>query len=272
MPLVLTLWLGGGLAVAQPKPQRVVSLNLCADQLLLALADREQIASLSFLSRDPSLSFLAEEAAALPVNEGRAEAVLFGGADLVLAGTYGQQHQAALLQAQGLDVLRLGPWTRLEQGREQIRALARRLGHPERGEALIARIDAALARTKDIVPSRSSILIYDRRGWVPSLDSMQNEILAHMGFVPHQKALGLMQGGTVSMEALLTSPPDYMLVDEGSSQAVDQGSALFVHPALVKTVPLERRLKVPARLTICGGPSTPAMIEALAAEVALKVR
>lgn len=271
-PVVLACSLGAGAAVAEQKPERVVSLNLCTDQLLLALADRGQIASLSFLARDATLSFLADKAVGLPVNEGRAEAILFSGADLVLTGTYGQQQQAALLQAQGLDVLTLGPWTSLEQGREQIRIVARSLGHPERGEALIEEIDAALERTRSIVPSKRSILIFDRRGWVPALNSVENEILAQMGFKPHQEALGLTQGGTASLEAILTSPPDYLLVDEGSHRAIDQGSALFVHPALVKAVPLERRLTVPGRLTICGGPSTPSAIDALAAEVKRKVR
>ena len=104
---------------------RVASLNLCADQLLLALADRNQIASLSRLAADASLSFLAGKAAGIPRNEGGAEAVLFADPDLVLTGTYGQQEQVALLRRQGLAVLALGPWTSLEDGRGQIRALAR---------------------------------------------------------------------------------------------------------------------------------------------------
>ena len=71
----------------------------------------------------------------------------------------------------------------------------------------------------------------------------------------------------------LEVPPDFMLVDEASSQAVvDGGTALFAHPALAEAVPLKRRLVVPGRLTICGGPSTPAAIDILRAEVAAKVR
>ena len=62
-----------------------------------------------------------------------------------------------------------------------------------------------------------------------------------------------------------------MLVDAGSQQAIDNGTALFSHPALATAVPHERRLAVPGRLTICGGPSTPAMIEALTDEVKSKL-
>ena len=43
-------------------------------------------------------------------------------------------------------------------------------------------------------------------------------------------------------------------------------------PRLRATIPPERRLYLPDRLTICGGPATPQAIDALAAEVRAKVR
>lgn len=271
LPLCFALAVGAD-AAAQTRPMRVVSLNLCTDQLLLALADREQIASLSYLAHDRSISYLADRAAGLPVNEGKAEAILFEGAALVLTGIYGQQSQADLLRRQGFEVLSLGHWTSLAEGRGQIRTLARRLGHPERGEALIGAIDAALDKVRGIAGQGRSILAYDRGGWVSDTASPLNEILALMGFRLHQTILGLSHGGPARLEALVSHPPDYLVVDEDSRHAVDNGTALFVHPALVEAVPMHRRLVVPGMLTICGGPATPAAIEALAAEVRAKVR
>jgi iron complex transport system substrate-binding protein len=263
---------GVSAAMAQARPQQVVSLNLCTDQLLLALADRAQIASLSRLARDASIAFLAEQAEGLNLNDGRAESVLFSRPDLVLAGTYGQQGQVALLKEQGLDVLQLGPWSGLAEGRGQIRTLAAKLGHPDRGEALIARIDAALEKARGTVPGRRSILVYERGGWVAAARSPLSEVLMQMGFTLNQETLGLEAGGVARLEAIVTSPPDVMLVDAGSQQAVDNGTALFAHPALAAAVPAGRRLAVSGRLTICGGPSTPAMIEALSAEAKAKLR
>jgi iron complex transport system substrate-binding protein len=257
---------------AESRPERIASLNLCTDQLLLALADRGQIASLSRLAQDPALSFMADRAAGLPLNDSKAEAVLFTKPDLVLTGTYGEQDRVALLKRQGLEVLQLGPWSSLEDGRGQIRVLARRLGHPERGEALIARIDAALERARDTVPAKRSILVYERGGWVMAARSPLSEVLVHMGFRLHQEAIGLDAGGAVRLETIVTAPPDFMLVDADSRHAVDNGSALVRHPALIAAVPMERRVTVPGKLTICGGPSTPVAIDSLAAEVKAKVR
>jgi iron complex transport system substrate-binding protein len=268
----LVLLFGIGCAAAGPVPKRVVSLNLCADQLVLALADRDQIASLSFLVRDRSLSFLVDQAAGLPVNDGRGEAILFSGADLVLADYFGERNRTALLQRQGLEVVPVPPWQSLAQGRQQIRALASRLGHPERGEALVAEIDAALERAKDIVPGRRSILAFERRGWVPGAQSLFGEILRYMGFTLHQEALGLREGGIARLETIVAWPPDYMLMDEEAGRTMDNGSALLVHPALAASIPRERRLILANQLSICGGPSTAAAIDALTEEVRAKVR
>ena len=53
-------------------PRRIVSLNLCADQYLLALADPAQIVALTQYSRDPEMSAEAVRAARLPVTRGSA--------------------------------------------------------------------------------------------------------------------------------------------------------------------------------------------------------
>lgn len=149
----------------------------------------------------------------------------------MLTGTYGWQDRVAVLKRQGLDFLQLGPWSGLAEGREQIRTLANRLGHADRGEALIARIDAALDRAKGTAPNGRSILVYERGGWVTAARSPLSEVLVQMGFTLQQEVLGRTNGGVVRLEAIVTDPPDFMLVDAGSQQAIDNGTALFAHPA-----------------------------------------
>jgi iron complex transport system substrate-binding protein len=256
---------------AQAKPQRVVSLNLCADQLLLKLADGDQIASLSPLARDSSISFLAEIAASHAENSGKAESIVMTGAGLVLDASWGTALKRQFLARQGFEIMVLDPWRNLADGHAQIRALAKRLGHPERGERLIAAIDAALQETRNIVPPGTSILPIQRRGWVSEADSLTSETLRNMGFTLHQERLGLRYGGVAQLESLVATPPDYMVMDDIVGRAIDQGSALLVHPALNEIVPPERRLILSSRLAICGGPSTPAAIRALAEEVRVKV-
>src|SRR6185436_10957095 len=62
-------------AAAAPLPT-VASINLCADQHVLALADPEQILTVSWLAADPEESMLASEARLHTLNYGTAEELL----------------------------------------------------------------------------------------------------------------------------------------------------------------------------------------------------
>ncbi|MES9971754.1 MAG: hypothetical protein ABW092_17100, partial [Candidatus Thiodiazotropha sp.] len=82
--IAIVLALLSGMAVAAGPPQRVVSVNLCSDQLLLMLAEPQQVASVSYLSRDPDSSFVADQASRYPLNHARAEEIIRLQPDLVL--------------------------------------------------------------------------------------------------------------------------------------------------------------------------------------------
>src|SRR3954471_12447138 len=131
--------LAAGAALAAEPPRRIVSLNKCTDQLLLALVERERIASVSPIGSD-ELSFSAEALKGLPANSGRGESVLLTNADLVLTGPFEFLARRDMVRRHGCEVVVLGVGTSLAEGREQIRVLAQRLGAEAKakGAALIA--------------------------------------------------------------------------------------------------------------------------------------
>lgn len=269
--LVLMPW---GLSQAQTRlerPRRVASLNLCADQFLLALADPQQIVSLSPLARDPSLSFFAAQAVNFPVNGGTAETLIDLNVDLVLMGSFEAAAKQRLLSRQNISIETISPWVNFAVGREEIRRIAARLGHRERGEVLIAAIDEALRRTKGIALKPYRVMTIYRRGYVPAENAMINVLLKHFGLTLHQSVLGLKRDGLVRLEALVADPPDYAVVDEVTGSAIDNGSAMLIHPALMRALPPEKRLILLDNLFLCDGPSTPAAINQLANEVNRKI-
>src|SRR6188508_3078471 len=80
-------------------PRRVVSFNLCADQLVVALADAGQIAALSPYARDAHLSVVAEKAKAFPSIGWSAEGTVALGPDLVLVGPNDRRETRQMLAA-----------------------------------------------------------------------------------------------------------------------------------------------------------------------------
>ena len=59
----------------QKIPQRIVSTNLCVDQLVLSLANKEQILSVSYLSADKTISLFSERVEGLQKNRGWVEEI-----------------------------------------------------------------------------------------------------------------------------------------------------------------------------------------------------
>ena len=266
---VIAAVLGGRGVEAAP---RVISLNLCADQLLLALAEPEQIVSLSPFARDPRLSYMAERAKAFPLNRGTGEEVLVARPDLVLIGRFGRPATRELLRRFRVPTEVLEPWRGVEDGIAQVRRIAAAIGRPERGERLIADIRAAEARARGAAPTGETVALLQRRGWVGGPDGLTSRIVETVGLANAASRLGLQRSGFLDLETILTRRPDLLLMANADPAAIDQGTALLGHPALARLYPRERRMALPERLTACGGPSTPEAFDHMAAEVRGRAR
>ena len=220
---------------------RVVSLNLCTDQMLVLLAP-EQIAALSPLARDPSLSFVASQAAHLPIVRASAEAVLHLHPDLVLAAPYGAQTTVALLQQEGVHVLRIALPQDFADIRAMTRLLAVALGVPQRGETLLAAMDATLAALPHPV-REARALVWEPRGLTAGPGTLMDAVL---------RAAGLnnaSDGSRIGLEHLLRHPPDVLVVQTAPAYP-SLATTLLDHPALAGVA----RREIPPALTICGGP------------------
>jgi iron complex transport system substrate-binding protein len=254
-------------AMAAVAPQRIVSINLCADELLLALADPGQIAGLSVYATDPTLSFSAGKAAAFRHDAASAETVVGLNPDLVLAGRYTKRATRDMLAQLGYRVELLDAAKSIADSEKLIRQVAGLVGHPERGEALIAEIDAARHRAAVAAPqNHPSAAIYQRRGYVTGGDTLSGELLSIAGFTNGGAPLAGKSGGFVSLEHMVATPPDFIVVASTTRRAEDQGSALLAHPALAALFPPQKRIVLPEKLTVCGGPSLPAALDWLAGE------
>ena len=97
--VAVALWAGAGAGAAgAAPPERVVSINLCTDQLAMLLADPGQVVSVSRLATDPLSSSMVEQARAYAANRGGAEQVFLMHPDLVLAGQYTSAETISLLR------------------------------------------------------------------------------------------------------------------------------------------------------------------------------
>ena len=221
---------------APSRCRRVASINLCADQHVLALADPEQILTVSWLAADPEESLFAAEAARhhAELRHGR-------GAARVRSRRRDRRHVYEPVHARAAAAARLPrrrararelpsptssatcgssrqPSARPSAASELVAALRARMrahrGEPTRRTALAAvvvrpggfTVGAALARRRAACSSRG----------VRNVAAEQ----------------GLDRWGSLSMEALLRSAPELIVLTGYRSTQPSLANAVLEHPAL----------------------------------------
>jgi iron complex transport system substrate-binding protein len=251
---------------APDRPMRIVSINACTDQLLFALADRDQIAALTHYAAEDDFSIYTAEvkASGVPLIRGSAEEVLKLKPDLVLAGTFTRRATRELLTRHGVKLALFPPSNNVDETKAAIRQAAQLFGQQDRGETLIAGIDSALAAAPSLRGRNLSVLQLQRRGFVSGPDTLLGDLLRRLGVANAAARLGLKGVSRSSVEAALKVKADALVLFDPSARAADQGAALLRHPALADAYPPERRVILPGRLIVCGGPALPMAIEALA--------
>lgn len=240
-----------GAAPPEAQPRRIVSLNLCADQYLLALADREQIAALTRFARDREMSAAADKAVGIPVTKGTAEDVLMLRPDLIIATPGRRRETMAQLKGRDIAMLDLPSADSYGEIVDQVRAVAAAVGHPDRGEALIGRMQRDLGRISPELGRGRSAAYYQRRGYLTGTGTLIDDLLVRVGLRNLAAGLGKKAVARLSLEDLALARPAYLIVETASDRITDQGTEMLHHP-LLRSIP---RLKLPQAWTVCGGPA-----------------
>lgn len=136
---------------------RILSLDQCADQYVLALA-REQVVGLSHRADDPD-SRLREQARGLPLRRASMESVLAARPDVVVRSWGGDARLLQALERRGVQVVTLQDADDLNGVRASVRRAAAAFERRERGEALLADMDARLARARGAWGGRGALYL-----------------------------------------------------------------------------------------------------------------
>lgn len=256
-----------GAGAPAPVPQRIVSLNMCADQLLVALADPGQIAGLTEWARDPELSAVAAQARSLPFTRHSAEEVMALHPDLVIGAPFRIKAILSPSKGRGIRMVEFPQTEQVGEIEAAIRIVADAVGHPQRGARLIAQM------RRDLVaigppPGRGRVAAYyQRQGYLTGTGTLVDDMMRRVGLVNLAGRLGRPALSRLSLEELVLAKPAFVIMDSGTGVAADRGSAALHHPLLNDSIPAGRRLHIPEALIVCGGPAYPRAVAMLAGQV-----
>jgi len=249
-------WLTVAATASGAAPQRIVSLNLCADELVLRLAAPGTVKSVTWLARDHVLSNVPVLAQAVPVNRGLAEDIVPLAPDLVIAGTYTSRTAVALLQRLRVPVLEIGVPGSIEEALAQITTVAAALGADERGAQLVADIRTRLAALPRAVPLAAQAIaaVYQPNGFTIGQGSMINDLLNRAGLRNLAVERRIDNYGALPLEVLLVAQPDLLVMNAAGDRGPALAYEVLSHPALARRYNGARVVSVPSAWWSCPGP------------------
>jgi iron complex transport system substrate-binding protein len=245
------------------KPERIVSLNMCVDELLLRLADPRNVASITWLSRDPRNSNVAELAQKTPVNHGLAEEVIPLQPDLVIAGIYTARPAVAMLRRTGGPLVEVGVPKSLAEVRQQIRDVAERIGEREKGESVISAMDAKLAALPAPPATRLRALVLNPNGATVGKGTLVDEIMTRAGLTNVAAELAIDNYGQIPLETVVANGVDVLILSASRDGPPALATEILRHPVLSALSDRTRLVVMPGRLWNCGGPAVIEAIERL---------
>ena len=213
--MAAALWLAAGSAGAAAP--RVVSLDQCADQYVLALSPRSAIAGLSYRAGAGD-SFLAARAGGLPRLRTTLESLLAAEPQVALRTWGGDAQLTRRLQARGVRVVTLNDAHDFNGVRADIRVAADALGNPAGGERLIADMDRKLAHA-GARPTQRRVAYLTPSGATSGGGTLVDAMLTAAGLRNTETRPGYR---VLSLERLALAPPQALVLGFFDAFAVDR--------------------------------------------------
>lgn len=238
-------------------------MSLCADQLLLSLVDRQRIVSVTRFASAPSISGIADTVAGIPRNRGSAEDILPLKPDLIVAGEFTQPSTKALFRKLGFPLLEIRVAADFDGVRNNIRRIAAAVGVEAKADRMIATMNRRLAAAAGASGPAPSLLFYRLGGYSQGRHTLMDAIIRQAGFVNHA-ARALPGVGRISLESVVVTPPDVIVLGSGHSPRSSRAAEYLAHPAFRHLRSKIPSTTLPDRLWICGLPSSVDAVERLA--------
>lgn len=197
----------GLIAPAAAAGPRVLALDQCADQYVLALSPRASIVGLSHRADDAD-SRLRDLARGLPLRRADLETALAVRPDVVVRYWGGDPRLVRALERRGTRVITLVDAAEFDAVRGNIRAVAAALGRPAAGEALIADMDRRLARAAGAWRGRKALYLTPG-GVSAGAGTLVDAVLRAAGLRNAERRPGY---PSVSVEAAALDPPDAVVL------------------------------------------------------------
>lgn len=231
-------------------PQRIASLNLCTDQVLLELVDVSRLVSITFLSQQTAYSPHWQLASQINSNRGLAEEIIPQQPDLILSTQYATLASNRILQQLAFPLVLVEQPQSLDGLEGYVMRIANLTGDSEKAKTRLAQLQQRLAALT-LPAQKPTALILGPNGHTAGNNSIKGEILQLAGFDNLASRAGIESFGQLNLEQLLRLDPDYLLLDDASTNRQSRAQSILQHPVLQQHFSGQRIIEVPANQWLC---------------------
>lgn len=230
---------------------RAVSLDYCADQYLVKLADPEQIAAVS-RGADKDYSYMRDEAAAHKKIRPSLEEIAPLKPDIVLRQWGGGANAEQRFSRFGAKVVSLGYPEDFEGVKANVRIAAEALDKQEKGEALIADMENRLEALSRRNIGRLKALYVTPGGVTAGAHTMIDAMMKAAGVVNIAAESGQTYWPALPAEALILDPPAMVVAGffDSDDERINYWSAAR-HPAVRDLLQERSAISLPPDIISC---------------------
>lgn len=216
-------------------PKKVLADSQSLDTMILGIVPGDHLVACSLSSKDPGISYVAEETRqiekTIPLAAGVSmEDLTALDPDLIICSNYSRPEQIKLYKSMGFPVVIVKGPTNVEEVKAAVRLIAAALNEKERGEKVAARMDEKLARIEQVLagvekPWPTALLISQMTSY-GGPGSMYHDLLTRAHIKNAMEKMGVANGQLMSPEKMVESDPDFFFVSRDRTSD-ETGAGLF---------------------------------------------
>ncbi len=243
---------GQGKVVIKAAPQRVHTLSLGHDEIIVALIGAKRLAGIGSFSADPVYSNVAAEVKDLPKVRREAEAVLSLNPDLLIASKFTSQDLLDRISGAGVPVVKTSLESSALGNIPNILLLGCMLGADDRAQALAVQVKErtvfVAVRVQERVPDNARVSVLSIAKFSDTIDaagkgSTEGGIIEAAGGVDAAAVAGIEGHKPISLESIAAMRPDFIILTQPEDSGAKFRDELYAAPALAE-VPAVKNKRV----------------------------
>lgn len=233
------------------RPERIVSLSVSTDEILIGLVPTQRIAALTYRADDGGISNITEQAKAVSARvRANAENIIALRPDLVIIPAWQPVELILLLRGAGIPVYVYKAAATIDEVKQSITSIAQAVGEEQAGQQIVNDMDNELAQIAERVrqvplDERKVVINYTLMGVVDGIGSTFDDICRYAGVVNGAASAGLKMSELLTKEEIVAVNPDVILLptwDYGSKTDIKAfGLSIQTDPALQSVTAIRRR-------------------------------